>query len=94
LPVFYKTAFRKALTEFALKFFGECFDYFLAVLRPLFAVSFFFDNPFPYKPVGFYHCGVNGGVDFVSGGDDDLFYFGDVGIFGVRHLTSLLILQL
>jgi hypothetical protein len=44
----------------------------------LFAVLFFYDNPFPDKPVGFYHCGVNGGVGFASGGDDYLFYFGNV----------------
>jgi len=33
-------------------------------------------------------------VGFVSGGDDDLLYFGDVGFCVVRHYTSLLIFQL
>jgi hypothetical protein len=44
----------------------------------LFAVLFFFDNPFPDKPVGLYHCGVNGSVGLISGGDDDLLDVGDV----------------
>jgi len=40
----------------------------------LFAVLFFLGNPFPDKPVGFYHCGVNCGMGFVSDEDDDLFW--------------------
>jgi len=35
-----------------------------------------------YKPVNFYHFGVNVSIGFVSGGDDDLFYFDDVGKLG------------
>jgi len=60
---------------------------FPAVFCPLFTVLFFFDNPFSYKPVGFYHCRVNGSVGFISGGDDDLLYFSDV---LSRGLTSKL----
>jgi len=55
---------------------------------------FFLDNPLPDKPVGFYHCRVNGGVGFCSGGDYDLFDVGDVCFCVVRHHTSLLIYQL
>jgi hypothetical protein len=75
------------LSKFALQFFGECFDYFPAVFCPLFAVLFFLDNPFPDKPIGFDHCGVNCGVGFVSGGDDDLFDVGNIK--GLSHSCIL-----